>query len=92
MATLVKFSDGTSFMTYSKERQDETFNVVSQKVWDEKTPFFTPVDKIKYFILSEKQITSSKFETLIKVGKKEILVKHSDLNQDIKINKAVRNA
>ena len=40
MATLVKFSDGSSFMTYSKERQNETFNIISQKIWDEKTPFF----------------------------------------------------
>jgi len=56
-------------------------------------PCFTPIDNLKYYIISEKEIEYNKYITTIKANKKKIFaVKHNICNQDEKINKAVRKA
>ena len=55
-----------------------------------KHSLFTPQDNIEYFIIEEKELDYDKFE--LKTNNKILKVKCSLLNQDEKINMAVRKA
>lgn len=92
MATLRKTSEGFNMVIMNNTERQSFDNVMSTKIYDQNTPFFTPGDKLKFFYTKEFEVDYMNKEITIKANGKTTLVKCTILNQHAKIDKAVRKS
>lgn len=94
MATLARTSEGFNMIMLSKSEQEYMWMQLTQDTHPATTgePCYTPRDNKKYFWVSDKETSFEKYEAVLMANGKKIKVKYTLLNQDAKINEAVRKA
>lgn len=94
MAQIATTSEGFNMVMLSKSEQDYMWMELDRNTHPATTgePCYTPRDNKKYFWVSDKETSFEKYEAVLKVNGRQIKVNYTLLNQDVKINQAVRKA
>jgi hypothetical protein len=92
MATLRKTQEGFNMVIMNATERKAFDQIMSAKLYNENTPFFTPCDNLKFFYIKEVEVDYMNRETTIRANGKIVLVKHTFMNSNTKIDKAVRKA
>jgi len=92
MATLKKTSEGFDMVIMNNAERQAFDKIMSTKLYNEKTPFFTPVDNLKFFYVTEVEVDYMNRITTISANGKMVVVRHTFMNSNTKIDKAVRKA
>lgn len=92
MATLRKTSEGFNMVIMNSTERKAYDSVITARIYNESTPFFTPGDKLKFFYTKEVEVDYMNREITILANGNSVLVKCTIMNQHSKIDKAVRKS
>lgn len=91
MAVKVRLTSGLYAHRLTENEQDQIWREVWRPVYTETTPFYTPNDNLKYFVLN-REMNGDRCIDTIKANGKTITVKADICKIDEKIMRAVRKA
>jgi hypothetical protein len=86
----MKLESGLYITVLTKAEQEKIWQEVNSEVYNSTTPFYTPYDKYKYFIVKEVETGYNQYEITIKTNGITKTIKTSIQKQDDKIMRLVR--
>lgn len=87
-----KTADGFNIHLLSQHERNQIWSEINRDInpIGKNIPQYTPHDKLEYYIVSQTEVANFKYVTVLSIKGNCYAIRHTDLNQDEKMNKAVR--